>query len=271
VSHLAQPIVRFHAIGAWPPDQVHTDRVPTTWGSSPDIDEIIDRTWRDATGRLGVFLFDGTMCRLETWDATPQQLRLALSETTYKRFLGTNLTNPRLADRYGPQVLANPVGVSPALLTADNHLMMGRRNASVAYYPNRIHPFAGALDPDDPDVFAAVRRELKEELGFDENDVSEILCTGIAEDLSIRQPELIFLVRSTRSREGIERRLDATEHDDSWSIPAKPQALDSLFASLRSAAQADFTPVAIASLLLFGRISFGEDFFQQAQTDLVAR
>jgi hypothetical protein len=48
--------------------------------------------------------------------------------------------------------------VSPALLTADGFLMMGRRNASVAYYPNRVHPFAGALDPGDADMFAAVRR-----------------------------------------------------------------------------------------------------------------
>src|SRR2546423_316715 len=86
---------------------------------------------------------------------------------------------PILADRFGPQVLANPVGVSPALLTADNYLMMGRRNASVAYYPGRIHPFAGALDPQDSDVFAAVRRELKEELAFEIQDVTEIFCTGI--------------------------------------------------------------------------------------------
>ena len=78
------------------------------------------------------------------------RLALTLSNTTYKHFLGTNLTHPELADRYGREILANPVGVSPALLTADNFLMMGRRNASVAYYPNRIHPFAGALDPSTP-------------------------------------------------------------------------------------------------------------------------
>ena len=197
------------------------------------------------------------MCRLETWDATPQQLRLALSETTYKRFLGTNLTNPRLADRYGLQVLANPVGVSPALLTADSHLMMGRRNASVAYYPNRIHPFAGALDPDDSDVFAAVRRELNEELSFEDRDVAEILCTGIAEDLSIRQPELIFLVRSTRTRQQIELALDQTEHRGTWAVRADKAELKTVLAGQNDS----FTPVAIASLLLYGRLAFGEPFF----------
>ena len=57
-------------------------------------------------------------------------------------------TGSRGGDNHGSaDCLANPVGVSPALLSADNFLIMGRRNASVAYYPNRIHPFAGALEP----------------------------------------------------------------------------------------------------------------------------
>ena len=268
VTHLANPILRFHAAGSWTPDQVHIDRVPSAWRSTPEVEQAIDRAWSEATARPGVFLFDGPMCRLEAWEAQPHRLRLALSETSYKIFLGTNLTHPDFADRFGPQILANPVGVSPALLTADNYLMMGRRNASVAYYPNRIHPFAGALDPGDSDVFVAVRRELNEELSFEDDDITEILCTGIAEDLSIRQPELIFLARSTRTHQEIERRLDATEHDDSWSIPATRQALDSLFASLRSTPRHDFTPVAIASLLLFSRLGFGEQFFDAARATL---
>src|SRR5688572_13684152 len=131
-------------------------------------------------------------------------------DTSYKPFLGTNLTHPELADRHGPAILANPVGVSPALITADGWLMMGRRNASVAYYPNRVHPFAGALDPADPDPFAAIGRELAEELGFTEDDIAidGMHCTGIAEDVSIRQPELIFSVVSTRTRNEIESKLD---------------------------------------------------------------
>jgi 8-oxo-dGTP pyrophosphatase MutT (NUDIX family) len=257
VSHLAQPILRFHATGAWPPQVVQIQRVPTTWRSSPEIEEAIDRAWRDATARPGVFLFDGPMCRLEAWEAAPQRLRLALSETTYKRFLGTNLTNPHLADRFGPQILANPVGVSPALLTADDYLMMGRRNASVAYYPDRIHPFAGALDPSDADVFAAVRRELKEELAFNDQDISEVLCTGIAEDLSIRQPELIFLARSARSRKEIDSALDHTEHRGTWTVRADAASLAEVLAERSEI----FTPVAVAALLLYGRMEFGEAFF----------
>jgi 8-oxo-dGTP pyrophosphatase MutT (NUDIX family) len=195
------------------------------------------------------------MCRLESWQAETECLRLNLSRTTYKRFLGTNLTHPDLADRFGQQILANPVGVSPALLTVDNFLMMGRRNATVAYYPDRIHPFAGALDPEDTDPFAAVRRELREELAFADEDVADIHLTGIAEDLSIRQPELIFLARTRRTRTQVESALDRTEHHATWAAPATQEGVE---AALRS--DDSFTPVALASLLLYGRIAFGDAY-----------
>lgn len=262
---LSAPILRFHAIGQWSQQQVQVDHAPSTCKSNSEIDQAIDRAWQETNARPGVQLFDGSMCRLESWHAAPQRLQLTLSHTTYKRFLGTNLTHPHLADRFGPQVLANPVGVSPALLTSDNFLMMGRRNASVAYYPNRVHPFAGALDPTDASPFAAVRRELREELSLADADVPEIHLTGIAEDLSIRQPELIFLARTTRTREQIEAALDRTEHHATWSTPA---AIDAISVALQS--DEFFTPVAIASILTYARLAFGHEFFIDACAGVAA-
>jgi 8-oxo-dGTP pyrophosphatase MutT (NUDIX family) len=242
---------------------VTVSRAAPSWRAPAEVQSLIDSTWAAALARPGVHLFDGPMCRLESWSASPHRLALTLSDTTYKRFLGTNLTNPHLADRYGRDVLANPVGVSPALLTADGYLMMGRRNGSVAYYPHRVHPFAGALDPADADPFAAVRRELNEELALTATDVADVRCTGIAEDLSIRQPELIFLATTNRTRAQIESALDPTEHHDSFAAPAEIAAIDAIL--LRPDERAgEFTPVAIASLLLYGRLAFGRTWFDRA-------
>jgi 8-oxo-dGTP pyrophosphatase MutT (NUDIX family) len=226
----------------------------------PEVETMIERAWERAASRPGVQLFDGPMCRLESWEASPRRLAVVLSETSYKPFLGTNLTHPELADRYGPAILANPVGVSPALITADGWLMMGRRNASVAYYPDRVHPFAGALDPEDDDPFAAIRRELAEELAFTHADLAPngIDCTGIAEDLSIRQPELIFSAVSRRTRKEIEAKLDAREHHGSWATRATPQGVGAALASGEA-----FTPVAVAAMVLWGRCEFGDAWFDQ--------
>jgi 8-oxo-dGTP pyrophosphatase MutT (NUDIX family) len=233
----------------------------------PEVERLIDETWARVASQPGVKLFDGPMCRLESWVATPDRLNLVLSETSYKPFVGTNLHHPELADRYGTAILANPVGVSPALETADGWLMMGRRNASVAYYPNQVHPFAGALEPRDVmDPFGAVRRELAEELGFIDADIAEIRCTGIAEDRSIRQPELIFRVRSTRTKEQVEATLDRTEHHASWAIRASRDAIAAVLEDISG-----LTPVALAALLLWGRAMFGEEWFRKSASAIGER
>ena len=59
------------------------------------------RAWDEVNARPGVRLFDGAMCRLESWAVRGDRLELVLSETTYRTFLGTNLSNPGLADRFG--------------------------------------------------------------------------------------------------------------------------------------------------------------------------
>jgi 8-oxo-dGTP pyrophosphatase MutT (NUDIX family) len=259
-------MLTFHAAGDWERSQVRCRQVEDARLVISEVERLIDQTWQRASSQPGVHLFDGPMCRLERWDATPERLELALSRTTYKSFLGTNLRNPQLADRYGREVLANPVGVSPALQTMDGWLMMGRRNASVAYYPNRVHPFAGALEPRDADdVFAAVERELAEELAFTPADVADVRCTGIAEDHAIRQPELIFRVRSTRTRAQIEAGLDRTEHHASWAIPASGEAIDDVLRNL-----SELTPVAVGALLLWGRSRYGESWFE-ARLSLLAQ
>jgi 8-oxo-dGTP pyrophosphatase MutT (NUDIX family) len=248
--------LRFHAVGDWPPDAVRVLRVSSGRRIVSEVEQLIDAAWASAMARPEVRLFDGPMCRMESWNATPDHLEIALSDTSYKPFLGTNLAHPELADRYGRDVMANPVGVSPALETADGFLLLGRRNSTVAYYPERVHPFAGALEPkDDGNLFAAVRRELFEELSLSEAQIADIRCTGIAEDLSLRQPELIFRVKSTAPRAQIESQMQTEEHRECLAIEAEPNAV--------AAALDDpgLTPVAIASLLLWGRVTFGQAWY----------
>lgn len=254
-------MLTFHAIGEWAPG-----RVRLTWSEQssrridPDVERKIDDAWARVTARPGVRLFDGPMCRIESFDASPDVLRLSLSPTSYKPFVGTNLLNPDLADTHGRDVMANPVGVSALLETADGYYVLGRRNASVAYYPERVHPFAGALEPrDGADPFAAVYRELSEELSLSGADVTNLRCTGLVEDRALRQPELVFLVSTSLRRAEVERRVDRDEHLASCALEQVPAKV------LEWAADPALTPVAVASLLLAGRLRFGEGWFEHAR------
>lgn len=252
-------MIKILAAGDWNAEQVRTTWVDDSRQRHPEVETLIDQTWRDVLARPDVKLYDGPMCRLESWRADARSLTLSLSRTSYKVFVGTNLTNAPIADRFGATVLANPLGLSGPVLTADGYLVLGRRNARVAYYPNRVHPFAGTLEPrETANVFAGIRRELSEEIGFSADDIADIRCAGIVEDEAVRQPELIFRVRSNRTRLEIERRVDAVEHLSSWAIPITTAAFEEAVNDAR------LTPVAVGAVLLCGNAVFGTDWMARA-------
>ena len=238
------------ASGNWGPAQITAQWVGSTRVIHPDVERAIDAAWSLASSRKGIHVFDGPMCRLERWSASPDRLDLSLSRTSYKAFLGTNLHNAQLADQFGAEVLANPVGLS-TIIQADNMLLLGRRNDFVAYYPNRIHPFAGALEPAETvDVFAEIRRELHEELSMESTDIADIKCIGLVEDRKLRQPELVFVTNSTRTYEELRSQLDRTEHQEIFAIAAG--------SGTARLAMNDpmMTPVAAATLELWARTDY---------------
>lgn len=254
-------MLTFRAIGDWSEADVSVTWTHDTRLRSPQIDAQIDRAWAAASARLEARLFDGPMCRLEMLDANPALLRLSISPTSYKPFLGTNLMNAEVTP---PGALANPLGLSVTLLTSDGWLMLGQRNGSVAYHPNRVHPFAGSLEPGDaPNVFDGARRELAEELQLTPGDIAEMRCLGIIEDARLKQPEIIFSVQSKRSRVETESMLDGREHRLCVAIEPSPQHVS------HAMGDALLTPVAVGALALWGRAAFGSEWFDVVRSAFV--
>jgi 8-oxo-dGTP pyrophosphatase MutT (NUDIX family) len=237
---------------------VQTNWIASTRRLLPEVESAIDLAWQKAKAVPGTLLFDGPMCRMEKFDAQPNQLHLTISPCSYKTFFGTNMTNPHFA----ADVLANPVGLSTALQSSDGSLLMGRRNQNLAYYPDRIHPFAGTLEPNDLDVFAAVRRELLEELSLTPTDLSDMRCLGIVADDRLKQPEMVFAVDSKLTRSEIISRLDTVEHRSAYELPATADGIE--IALSNDADQ--LTPAAVASLLLWGRHRLGNDWYTRLAT-----
>lgn len=248
------PALRFLHVRDRATSNVRVRIVPTSF--TPD-DRANAAAWREAKARLGDKLFDGPMCRFEGLDDGDDTLALAVSQTSYRRFVETNLYGPR---ELPESALARPVGVSAALETGDDYLVFGRRGDGVAYYPNRVHPFAGSLEwPDEAggqiDVLAECRRELSEELSLLAADVPEVAVIGIAEDTDLRHPELILHARTPLPLAILRARLDPAEHESIVAVTATPEAV------LAALGDADFTPVGRAALLLFGKEQFGATWF----------
>jgi len=232
-------------------------RADSTFAPPPLVRAEIERVWSTMGQKPGVHLFDGGLCRVESISAGFGELSMTLSETSYKSFAGTNMHNPQFAAQYGQAAMANPLGMSAALISADGFLVMGRRNERVAYYPGRIHPFAGSLEPEDElDVFAAVRRELKEELGLAEEELQGQKCLGIAEDRGLAHPELICYAQAQKSLDELRRGVDEVEHDAMVAIEVKREVFERELGGAKL-----YTPIALATMLLCGRERFGSEWF----------
>src|SRR5215471_15705062 len=115
-------MLAFPAIGRWKQGEVAISWTANSRKIVPQIEQLIEQEWESGKRRLGSLLFDGPMCRLESLDLKAGRMQLKLSRTSYKPFLGTNLTNAQLADTYGREVLANPVGLSAIALSSDGFL-----------------------------------------------------------------------------------------------------------------------------------------------------
>lgn len=240
--------------GPWKPSQIRCAWTASTFHPDEKTLRQIETAWQNATSVPGKILFDGNMCRLENWEETEDSVVFNLSRTTYKMFMGTNFTNPKATP------LANPLGLSVALESDDGYLILGRRNAKVAYYPNRIHPFAGCMEPSsDLDVFADAQRELKEELLIEKEEIYEMTLSGMVADRSIRQPELIFHALCNLTRDEILGRIDATEH--TGAVAFKPDDLDREFLNVDA-----WTPVGVATACYWGCFKLGLGWFNRKIT-----
>jgi 8-oxo-dGTP pyrophosphatase MutT (NUDIX family) len=256
-------MLTIHAAGDWRQDQVYARRFGEPRRIVPEIEKLIEQAWTELLEEPGIQLFDGPMVRLSSHVATPDRLDLVTADTSYKAFVGTNMAHPELATIYGPDVMANPIGVSPLVITADRYILMGRRQASLAYYPSRIHPFSGAMEPKDSHPFDTLHRELGEEISLLRNNIAEARVTGIAEDHALRQTELIFRVLVRHTRDQIIATVDRHEHHDTWFIPATAEAIEEALVGERQ-----LTPVACAAMLLWGRLQFGGEWFTKQYEDL---
>jgi 8-oxo-dGTP pyrophosphatase MutT (NUDIX family) len=252
--------VQFHVIGDFAPGQVRTRWVESTRQKVPELEAQIEHNWEAAQRRPGVRLIDLPMCRLESFRAG-SELDLDFSLTSYKTFVGTHYADPQVAQRFGRGTLAYAMGMSAVVTSADGFFLLGKRNASVAHYAGRVHTFAGTLEPEEAeDVFAAIARELDEELHVSRNELSDLKCMGLVEDISLHQPELVFDAVSILGREKIAERLDPSEHSQLLCVPVKENEVRQVVVD------PSLTPVARSALLLCGKRRFGPAWFDEALT-----
>lgn len=207
------------AEGPWRREQVEVTHRETLWEPPKSLGPEIERQWGKAMAEAGgKSLFDGPMARVERFVAQKNRFALEVGRTSYKAFFTVHFSHLKTRLKRRGE-LPNPLGVSVVLESADHQLLFGRRSSTVAYYPNRVHPFAGSMEPADADPFATALRELEEEAHLPADEVVDLAMLGVVEDPTILQPEAVIWARTSRTADEIQRQLDPEEHDALVRVP----------------------------------------------------
>lgn len=241
---------------------VREEARPTT----PELEREIESSWQAtlAQARLdGRNVFNGEVLRWLGVDVHDERgrrrLALTVAPSTYREFVGTNLEAALKPDIAGGDLpwshFGNAMGTSSVVVTSDRAVVIGRRSTSVVGYAGCIHSFGGMLEAVDRqagavDVFASLRRELREELGLSDDEILSPVMEGIILEPLIHQPEMIFHVRTSLTFRELQSRWKSAEsgdeHDELLALEDAPADAEAEFARL-----APVSPIGRAALAMY--------------------
>ncbi len=191
-------------------------------------------------------------------------LHLVIGDTSYKEYVTTR--TPDFAQKHARENLGNPLAVCSVVETSDKYILLDKRQG-VDVYVGRYHVIGGFFERDldmdtQPDPFAAIRREIREETGIQASDIKEQYCLGVVYDLSTPHGEMCFLTRLTISLHDVlhDRTPEEDEIKQIHSLRATSESLQEFIVTNHGNISATGEP----NLLLYGGEKFGKEWFDEA-------
>lgn len=191
---------RIHLSGFWNSSQLQTTYRPTEYFFSIDFARRAEAYWDELVAEGKRYLFNGALCRLEEFSADNDCLQLSFSRTCYRDLLFSNANTTELIAALGENGPVHALGVSAVIETGDGFLPIIRRSAHVGEGPGALDIIGGHIHPDEhvrdgvPDVFLAIKDEIRAELGVALDLQDGCVCIGLTESFRQRKPELTFFV-----------------------------------------------------------------------------
>lgn len=256
------------ATGRFRPNDVvcRFDRAATVTLTEAQRTEV--RRSADALRGQGRVITAEPLYRLVSYNVDGASLVLHVGKTDYEEYIGTNGCHREWRAQYGAAAMSDALAVSAVTETADGMLAIERRSERVAERPGFYHVKPSG-HPRPPEGFTqGVLTELEEELGVRQQEVTEMVCTGLVRDAANCKPELTYILRIRAAAADVQSRskADAWESAELCFFPASPDALaDWLARHLH-----DTVPAGHAALLLYGREHFGEGWCERVAASLHA-
>ena len=213
----------------------------------------------------GLRLFNSPLFRFSAAAARQDgSLHLVMGDTSYKEYVATRTAD--FAQKHTRENLGNPLAVCSVVETGDNYILLDRRQG-VDVYVGRYHVIGGFFEREldmgtQPDPFAAIRREIREETGIQASDIKEQYCLGVVYDLATPHGEMCFLTRLNIPLQTVlhNRTPEEDEIKQLLSLQVTPESLHEFIVMNHGNISATGEP----NLLLYGKEKFGKEWYDEA-------
>ena len=243
-------------------------RMPIT----PAVQAWMDALWQQKLAlaqEQGFRLFDSQLFRLVSAAAqTDGTLHLIFGDTGYKEYVTTR--EQEFARGRGRQELSSALAVCSVIETVDGHILLDKRHG-VDGYVGRYHVIGGFFERDldmaamQPDPFAAISREIREETGIGLKDIQEQYCLGVVYDLTMPHGEMCFLTCLNIALQEVQQRVpEEDEIQQLLSLYITRESLRDFLLTHHGNISATGEP----NLLMYGALRFGEEWLDEVMERL---
>ncbi|HEV7235530.1 MAG TPA: NUDIX hydrolase [Ktedonobacteraceae bacterium] len=261
------------ARGLYRPDQLAISYDPSlTMPVTLAIQSWMDIVWLRQLGEAkaqNFRLYDSQLFRLIHAEARADgKLYVVVGNTSYKEYATSRIAE--FVNGRTRQELGNALAVCSVVETTDGYILYERRQKT-AVHLGRYHVIAGFFERErdsdatgQPDPFAAMRRELREETGITAQDIHEEYCLGAVYDTTNPHGELCFFTRLNITLAEVRTRVP--EDDEIQQLLALHVTEESLRDFLLSN-HGNISATGEPNLLMYGALRFGEAWFQHCLTN----
>ncbi|HEY4036922.1 MAG TPA: NUDIX hydrolase [Ktedonobacteraceae bacterium] len=234
----------------------------------PEMQAWMDTFWQQKLVQAkaqGIRLFDAPLFRFVEASVQDATLHIIVGDTSYKEYVTTRV--PEFAASRARHELGNALSICSVVETSDDYILLDLRQG-VDVYVGRYHVIGGffernldtAAGSTQPDPFAAMRREIREETGIQNTDISEQYSLGVVYDLATPHAEICFLTRLHIPLSEVQiRQPEDDEIKQLHPLQVTPESLRTFILRHHGHISATGEP----NLLLYGAWKFGTPWYKE--------
>lgn len=168
--------------GLYDEQHIQVAFTPKKHTRSNQVQDYIKKQWKAVT-KKNPSMFAGELISVKESDSDSKNIRLDTILTTFDDYYITGTLD--FQQKFPDEKNTNVLSTGCILVTSDNCIVFGKRNKELVISPGKTTIVSGMADRNDiidnkkADLFSCIKREIREEVGVNPNEITDLICIGL--------------------------------------------------------------------------------------------